>query len=251
MKNVRPKVSVSGTCYKKSDYIKETLNSILNQTYKNFELIFVYDDEDKNDLLYVKELLQRFKKKKIIINKKNLGVAKSQKKALKNYKGTFISFIDADDIWKKNKLQFQINFMIKNNVIFSFTSYVVINEENKIIKSRIVPRSTNYKNLVKTNFIGLSTVIFRKSIHSKVKFPQLKTQEDFALWLLLVRQGIKLVPINQKLSFWRKTDNSLSSNTFQKIKDAFTLFYKLENKNFILSIFSVITISYNKILKNI
>ena len=77
MKNVRPKVSVSGTCYKKSDYIKETLNSILNQTYKNFELIFVYDDEDKNDLLYVKELLQRFKKKKIIINKKNLGFAKS------------------------------------------------------------------------------------------------------------------------------------------------------------------------------
>lgn len=63
MKNLSPKVSVIVTFYKKSNYIKETLNSILNQTYKNFELIFVYDDEDKNDLLYVKELLQRFKKK--------------------------------------------------------------------------------------------------------------------------------------------------------------------------------------------
>jgi len=62
MKNLSPKVSVIVTFYKKSNYIKETLNSILNQTYKNFELIFVYDDEDKNDLLYVKELLQRFKK---------------------------------------------------------------------------------------------------------------------------------------------------------------------------------------------
>ena len=251
MKKLIPKVSVIVTFYKKSAYIKETLNSILNQTYKNYELIFVYDDEDRNDLLYVKKLLKSFRKKKIIINKKNLGVAKSRNKALKYCKGAFISFIDADDIWKKNKLQFQINFMLKKNVNFSFTSYAVIDEENKVINSRIVPRYTNYKNLIKTNFIGLSTVIFRKNIHSKVKFPHLKTQEDYALWLLLLRSGIKLVPINHKLSFWRRTKNSLSSNTFQKIKDAFTLFYKLENKNFILSIFSVITISYNKILKNI
>lgn len=133
MKNSNPKVSIIVTFYKKSNYIKETLNSILNQTYKNFELIFVYDDEDKNDLLYVKKLLKRFKKKKIIINKKNMGVAKSRNKALKHCKGTFISFIDADDIWKKNKLQFQINFMIKNNAIFRILHMLLLMKKIRLL----------------------------------------------------------------------------------------------------------------------
>ena len=84
-----------------------------------------------------------------------------------------------------------------------------------------------------------------------MKFPNLNTQEDFALWLSLLREGIKLNTIQKNLSCWRKTQNSLSSNIFQKLKDAFKLFYCYENKNFILSIFSVMIISYNKILKDI
>ena len=84
-----------------------------------------------------------------------------------------------------------------------------------------------------------------------MKFYSLNTQEDFALWLKLLRQGVKLNTINKVLSSWRKTQNSLSSNTFQKLIDAFRLFYVYENKNFILSIFGVIIISYNKILKNL
>ncbi len=84
-----------------------------------------------------------------------------------------------------------------------------------------------------------------------MKFPILKTQEDFALWLKLLRQGVKLNSIQKNLSSWRKTQNSLSSNTLQKLIDAFKLFYNHENKNFILSIFGVIMISYNKILKEL
>ena len=251
MKYKKPQVSIIITYYKKRAHIHKTINSILSQTYKKFEIIFVYDDEDKKDLAYINVILKKFKKKKLIVNKKNLGVAKSRNKALKFSKGSYIAFLDADDIWKKFKLEFQVRYMMKNKSEFSCSAFDIIDEKNRVIKSRKVPRYINYNHLIKSNFIGLSTVVFSKKILSKVKFPILKTQEDFALWLKLLRQGVKLNSIQKNLSSWRKTQNSLSSNTLQKLIDAFKLFYNHENKNFILSIFGVIMISYNKILKEL
>ena len=111
-------ISIIVTYYKKKKYLKKTLNSIYNQTYQNFEIILVYDDTKKDDLNFVRNHLKIFKNKKLIINRFNLGVSKSRNIALKNCKGDYIAFIDADDIWKKNKLLDQINFMKKNHQIF-------------------------------------------------------------------------------------------------------------------------------------
>lgn len=246
-----PLISIIISYYKKKKYIKKTLDSILNQSYKNYEVIFIYDDKDKSDLSFIKSLLKKFNKKKLIINKTNLGVSKSRNKGLKFSKGLYLAFIDADDIWKKNKLSDQHQFMIKKSSLFSFTSYDVIDENDILIKKRKVKFVANYKNLSKSNFIGLSTVMIHKKILKKIVFPNLKTQEDLGLWLKLCRQGIKLNHLNKTLTFWRKTRNSLSSNTFRKLKDAFILFYAYENKNFINSIYSVIIISYKKILKEL
>ena len=90
-----------------------------------------------------------------------------------------------------------------------------------------------------------------KKLFSKLVFPSLKTQEDYALWLKLARQGFELKHLNQNLSFWRKSKNSLSSNVFQKLSDAFRLYYIYEKKNLIFSIYSVIVLSYNKLIKSI
>ena len=117
------------------------------------------------------------------------------------------------------------------------------------LKTRKAILDANYNNLYRSNFIGLSTVMVHRNIFSKNIFPNLTTQEDFALWLKLLRQGTKIKCLNKTLSFWRKTQNSLSSNSFQKLVDAFKLYYIYE-KNFIISIFSVIVLSCNKILKS-
>ena len=103
----KPLISIIISYYKKKVFLKKTINSILSQTYKNYELIFVYDDEDKKDLIYVKKLLSKFKKKKLIINNKNLGVAKSRNIAIKFSKGLYLAFIDSDDLWKNKKLSDQ------------------------------------------------------------------------------------------------------------------------------------------------
>ena len=246
-----PLVSIVISYYKKKKYIKKTLNSIFNQSHKNIELIIVYDQEDKNDLNYLQNLLKKFKKKKLIVNKKNIGVAKSRNLAIKFCKGKFIAFLDADDVWHKNKLKIHLFFMQKNNSNISYTSYGIINEKGKLVNLRKVSNKIYYEKLIKNCEIGLSTVMISKKISSSIVFPHLKTQEDFALWLKLMRNGYKFHPLNKVLTYWRKADKSLSSSSTQKILDAFKLYYNLENKNFIYSIYSVIILAYNKIYKNL
>ena len=227
-----PLVSIVITYFNKKKYINKTLNSIFSQSYKNFEIILVYDDVNLYDLKFVNFLMIKFKKKKIIVNKKNIGVSKSRNKALKYCKGKYIAFIDADDLWKSNKLYEQTQFMEKNLALFSFTSYDVVNIKGKLIRKKHVFNDPSYDQLSKKNIIGLSTVMINKKILNHIKFPDLKTQEDFALWLNLLKKGIKLSHIPTALSSWRLTKNSLSSNNLQKILDAFKLYYFYQKKNY-------------------
>ena len=242
-------VTVILTYYKKREYIKKTISSLLKQSYKNYELIFVYDDNDIEDLEFLKKLFSKFKKLKLIINKKNLGVAKSRNLAIKYSKGEYIAFLDSDDLWKKNKLKDQIEIMKKHNADITCTSYSIIDEKNNLLSIRKLNEEITYNQISKKCDIGLSTVILKSSIMKKYKFPILKTQEDLGLWLNLLRDGYKFFPIKRSYSSWRKSKKSLSSNTYQKIKDAFKLFYYYENKNLIFSFYSVVILSLNKLSK--
>ena len=245
----KPLISIIITYYKKKNFILKTFKTIKNQTYKNYELIFVYDDEDLTDLKYIKKYIATFKKYKVIVNKKNYGVARSRNIAIKSAKGKYLAFIDSDDMWSSKKLITQLKFMDYSKADISYTAYKVIDKKNKILGIRNVSKEINYKKLSKYCEIGLSTVIIKKKFFKKNKFPEIKTQEDFALWLILIKKGLKFLPIQNVLSSWRRTDNSLSSNILQKISDAFKVFYCIEKKNLIISIISVVILSINK-LKN-
>ena len=107
-------VSVIIPYYKKKKYIEPAINSVLKQTYKNFELIIIYDDENKEDLNFLKKIIKKDKRIKLYINKKNLGAGRSRNKGIKLSKGSLIAFLDADDLWAHNKIQKQIFFMKKN-----------------------------------------------------------------------------------------------------------------------------------------
>ena len=130
-------VSIIIPYFKKKKFIKQTINSIFKQTYKKYEIIIIYDDKDLTDLPYLKKVVKKIKKKKIVINKKNYGAGISRNIGIKNAHGKFIAFLDADDVWNKNKLKEQIKFMKKKKVNFSYTSYSIVNENNRIIK--IIP----------------------------------------------------------------------------------------------------------------
>ena len=113
-----PQLSIIIAYYKKKHFFEETINSIINQTYSNFEVIVVYDDANKDELSFVKKTLSRLASYKIIINKKNIGAGLSRNKGIRLAKGQYIAFCDADDLWHKKKLKEQIIFMKKKKLIF-------------------------------------------------------------------------------------------------------------------------------------
>ena len=228
----------------------DALKSALNQNYKNFEIIIIYDDSSKIDLEYIKKIAQLNKKITLLINNKNLGAGYSRNKGIKHSTGEYIAFLDSDDLWDSKKLSMQIKFMRRNNVNFSHTSYKIIDENNNLLGKQIAKKNTSYSDLLKSCDIGLSTVIVKKDIIVKNNFPKLKTKEDYSLWLKLVKNN-KILGINYFLSSWRKSRSSLSSSTFQKIFDAFQVYYRHENLNFFVSIIRVFILSCNYFSKRI
>ncbi len=242
-------ISIIIPFYKKVNYLRKTINSLNNQTFKNLEVILIYDDPEIKDLDFVKKCLKKNKKKKIIINKKNLGAGISRNYGIKKAKGNYIAFLDADDLWHKNKLKDQIQFMKKKKIQFSYTDYSIINENGKIIKSIKSPKNVEYRDLLYSCDIGLSSVMIKSNLLKNVKFPNLKTKEDYVLWLRLSKKKIKMLGINKNLTFWRKTANSLSSSTIQKLKDSFILYHKFLRYNVLISLILTFILSLNFIKK--
>ena len=242
-------ISVIIPYYKKKNYIYSTLKSALNQSHKKIEVIIIYDDQDLKDFIYLKKIIKGDKRVKIIINKKNQGVSISRNKGIKASKGKFIAFLDADDIWNKNKLKFQLNFMRKNKCLISHTDYKIINSKNKILGYMGVKKRLSYNDLIFSCDIGLSTVMISKKLKSKALFPNMITKEDYILWLKLSKK-FNIYGIQKNLGSWRKSDPSLSY-FWQKIKDAFTLYSKYEKFNLFKSLFFVLLLSLNFIKKSL
>lgn len=244
-------VSIIIPYFKKKDYILDAINSILNQTYQNFEIIIVYDDIDKSELSLIYKIQKVDKRIKVLINKKNLGAGLSRNYAIKNSNGKYIAFLDADDIWNVEKLKKQVSIMEKKNLSITHTSYVILDKNNNNANIRLA-KNLDYKKLLKSCDVGLSTVMIKKDLFSKKnKFSNLKTKEDYALWLLLTKGGYIFYPIKEILTSWRISQNSLSSHVLRKLIDGFNVYYKYMKFSFIKSIFLLIQLSLNYLWKNL
>ena len=242
-------VSIIIPYFKKKKFFKKCIKSILEQSYKNFEIILIYDDKNKSELSFVHSVLKKVKKKKIIINDKNLGAGISRNKGIVKSQGALLSFIDADDKWKKNKLTKQIEFMKLNNLNFSYSDYSIIDEKGSLIKKIKSPKIVKFENLLFSCDIALSSVIVRSRILQKDKFTNIKTKEDYLLWLKLSKKNIRMMGINENLTLWRKTHNSLSSSIKQKFKDAFFIYNSYLKFNFFYSIILMFFLSINSLIK--
>ncbi len=242
-------VTVIMPYFKKIKYFKKTYLSLTKQTYKNYRVLIIYDDKNLHELIKIKKIVKN-EKFKILINKKNLGAGLSRNKAKKLIKTKYVAFLDCDDLWKKNKLKTQLNFMKKNNLKFSHTAYDIIDENNNLIRKISIKTQENYDDLLKSCDIGLSTVILKNNLFQKYSFAKTKTKEDYILWLKMAKDKIKITGLNLSLSSWRKSKNSLSSNSFQKILDAFNVYHIYEKKNLVMSIIYTIRLSLNFLIKN-
>ncbi len=243
-------VSVIIPYFKKKKYIINSVKSVLNQTYENLEIIIIYDDENQNDLEFIQKIKKKDKRIFIVQNLKNMGAGESRNIGINSSKGKYIAFLDADDTWQNDKLNKQINFMKTNNYEITHTSYCIVDESQKIIGKRIARNFFRLNELLKSCDIGTSTVIIKKNlINDNVKFASLKTKEDYVLWLKLLEKNAKIYGLDEILTFWTKSKTSLSSSTLQKLIDGFRVYYEYMNFNYFKSIYYLLCLSINFLLK--
>ena len=148
-------ISVIVPYFKKKNFIEIAINSILQQSYQNIEILLIYDDPDETDLEYLISIFGSNKKIRFIINKENIGAGLSRNKGILSAKGKFIGFLDADDYWVREKTFKQIKFMKEKNYKISHTSYNIIDERGKYLSKRIAKNFYNYKEILKSCDIGL------------------------------------------------------------------------------------------------
>ena len=239
-------VSVIIPYYRKREFISETIDSALDQSYKNLEIIIIYDDDNKTDLEFIKKIAKKDNRIKIIENKDKMGAGESRNIGIFESNGKYIAFLDADDIWHLDKLKKQINFMEEYNYFISHTSYSIINENKNIVGKRIAKNFFKLSELLKSCDIGTSTVVLHRNlIKSDIKFASLSTKEDFVLWLRILKNNVSIYGLNEDLTLWTKSKNSLSSSTFQKIIDGFRVYYSYMNFGIIKSVYYLIWLSIN------
>ena len=246
-----PEVSIIIPYFKKELFLSQTINSILNQTFKNFEIIIIDDELSENSEKILKEIYNYDERIFIYKNLSPKGAGNARNFAFQFCKGDYYAFCDSDDLWENNKLEKQINFMKKIKKNFTYTNYFIIDEIGRKLSIRKVKENINYNDLIKSCDIGLSTVVIKNEIFKKdiFRFANLKTKEDYVLWLRLAKNGVELTGLNENLVYWRLTSNSLSSSTIQKLKDGYKVYRDFMNYGRYKSLVLLFNLSVNYLIK--
>ncbi|MGE7928471.1 glycosyltransferase family 2 protein [Lysinibacillus xylanilyticus] len=208
-------VSIIMPVYNAEKYVGQSIESVLNQTHKNWELIIINDKSTDNS----QQILLGYKDSRIkIINlTQNGGVANARNAGIEKAKGQFLAFLDSDDLWHPEKLSKQLDFMLELDVAFSYTQYQEITENNKRTRKivKICKEPVDYKKLLRANYFGCLTVVLDTRKIAKPLFKKTK-HEDYALWLDILRDyDIKAYGMNEVLAYYRITPGSISRNKFK------------------------------------
>ena len=214
-------VSVIIPVYNSSKYLRECIDSVLKQTYKNLEIIII-DDRSTDDSV---DIINSYKDKRIkfIKLKKNSGVSICRNKGIDLATGEYITFIDSDDYWDIDKIKKQVKFIEKNDYTFIYSNYAFLKNGKKHITH--VPKSITYKEALKNTTIFTSTVMFNMK-HLKKKdiyMPIIKRGQDTATWWKILRNGVTAYGMDDVLSIYRVGKSSLSSNKLIALKRTWDL----------------------------
>ena len=231
-------VSIIMPTYNCAKFIGKTIESVLNQTYSNWELIIV-DDCSKDN---TEEVVKAFNDSRIKYNKleNNSGAAIARTEAMKIASGTYMAFLDSDDLWKKDKLEKQLKFMKENNYNFTCTAYEQINEAgeklNKIIKTK---KRADYNRILLDCPVGNSTVMYNVEKLGKFEVPNIRKRNDDCLWLQILKKEKYIYGMTEVLMEYRIRSNSISSNKLSLVKYHWQLYREIEHLSVFRSAFHI------------
>lgn len=240
-------VSIIMPTYNSEKIVCNSINSVLKQTYKNFELIII-DDASSDATI---KMVNQFNDKRIKVLQQNVnsGAAYTRNAGIKQAKGRFLAFIDADDLWEEDKLEIQLKTMIKNKMAFTYTSYKRVDESGNSIGYIKVTKKISYKELLKNTIIGCSTVVIDRSMTGYFEMPLLRKGQDTATWLMLLKKIDNAFGIDKSLTTYTVRKGSISSNKFLALKRTWKIYREVENLSLIYSFYCFIFYIFNAINK--
>ncbi len=245
---VKKKISIILPNFNSEKYIKETIRSILNQSFKAWELIIVDDCSN----IETKNILANYKKNKkikIFYLKTNKGAAYCRNFAIKKAQSEYLAFIDSDDVWKKNKLRKQILYMSSKKLDFSFTNYYAYFEKNSKLKKIKCPETMNFQKFTKNTSIGTSTMMVKKKLVKNINFSKTKICEDYFYKCLILKKVKTAYCLNDFLTIYKVREQSLQSNSFRNLYWVWKINKKFNKLKLLRNLISVISISLNSIKK--
>jgi teichuronic acid biosynthesis glycosyltransferase TuaG len=228
--------SIITPIYNAEFFLEETLQSIIDQNYSNWESILINDNSTDSSLDIAQRFTELDSRFKIINKSESGGAAKARNSGIEASKGRFIAFLDSDDIWHPKKLEKQILFMKNNNVDFSFTAYNFISEKGVHGDFVTVPNEVSYKTLLRGNIIACLTAVYDTKKLGKVYMPDILKRQDFALWLKITKSGINAIGINESLAHYRLRTGSLSSTKFNTMLHTWGVYRNVEKLSILSSL---------------
>jgi teichuronic acid biosynthesis glycosyltransferase TuaG len=244
-KKKKTKIDIILPNYNSHKFILQTIKSITNQTYSDWKLTIIDDNSNKKTKAILKNFLAN-KKIKIYWLKKNKGAGFCRNYALKKTRSPYVAFIDSDDVWKKNKLKDQINFMLKNKYSFSYTYYETFGDKKKFIAP---PSSFNYSSFIRNTSIATSTMMVKRNVIGNIKFSKTQICEDYYFKCRLLKKVSYAFCVNKYLTKYRVRQNSLQSNNIKNLFWIWKINKDYNKLNSLDNFFSLLNISINSIKK--
>lgn len=224
-------VSIIMPSWNTASFIEEAIQSVINQTYKKWELIIV-DDCSTDD---TEKVVASFNDERIkfFLNKKNSGAALTRNKAMREAQGEWIAFLDSDDLWTPNKLEHQIEFMKKNGYCLSFTEYEKIDENSKALNVYVSgPECVNKRKIYNYDYIGQLTMMYNAKEFGLIQIKDIKKNNDYAIRLELYKKPKTCAYLlKENLAKYRVRNVSTSHDKFRrKFKSHYDLFHICDEK---------------------
>lgn len=248
------KISIITPVYNCEKLIGNTIETVINQTYTNWEMLLVDDCSTDNSEKIIEEYIRKDNRIKYFKLEQNSGAAVARNYALEKSEGRFIAYLDSDDLWKPEKLEKQVDFMLKHNYAFSCTDYEKIDEQgnslNKIVK---IPQKVDYNLFLRNTIIQTVGVMVDTNITGKelLVMPNIRRRQDAATWCQLLKNGFDCYEVPENLSYYRVVSKSLSSNKFKAVKMNWYWYRKIEKLSLWKTCYCFIGYAFNAVKKRI
>ncbi|MBD0831205.1 glycosyltransferase family 2 protein [Aestuariibaculum sediminum] len=229
-------VSIITPVFNCEKYLPECINSVINQTFVDWELILIDDCSTDSSRDIIEEYALKDSRIKTYFFNENVGAGIARNKGIDIAKRRFIAFLDSDDYWHDQKLELQLNFMLKNEYPFSYTRYYQLDKVNNPTKIINSPGSVNHLQLMFNNYIKTLTAIYDSNIVGKVFMPDYRKRQDWGLWFNILNKTKKAYCLKHPLAYYRTSnEESLSKNKLDLLKQNYLFYRRFLNKNVIVS----------------